>query len=82
VIHTDQGFIRAIIDASREPPVVTKRLWFDPPDFVETAGLSHQVTPDGRLIYVRPEPRVPGRYLRVVPTWVAQMKRAVDEANR
>jgi hypothetical protein len=69
VIHTDQGFIRAIIDASREPHVVT-------------AGLSHQVTPDGRLIYVRPEPRVPGRYLRVVPTWVAQMKRAVDEANR
>jgi hypothetical protein len=33
-------------------------------------------------VYVQGAPEVPVRYFRVIPNWVARMKRAVDEAKR
>ena len=49
---------------------------------VATAGPSSMPTADGRIVYVRGAAEVPVRYFRVVPNWVAKMKRAVDEATR
>jgi len=34
------------------------------------------------VVYVEGDEERPIPYLRVVPHWVEQMKRAVDEANR
>jgi Tol biopolymer transport system component len=73
---------RATLDFSGGVPVATRSRWVSEPGYVETAGQSYQVMPDGRDLYVRSEEDEPKRYLRVVPNWVAQMKRAVDEANR
>jgi hypothetical protein len=52
------------------------------PDFLDTAGQSYQLTPDGRVLYVRAPTDEPKRYLRVAPHWTEQMERAVDAANR
>lgn len=73
---------RARIVSAGDPPVIETVHWLDHPDFRETEGQSFQMSPDGRVIYVRGAAEVPVRYLRVVPGWVEQMKRAVDEANR
>jgi hypothetical protein len=40
------------------------------------------VTPDDEVIYLQTPDRIDVSYLRVVPGWVDEMKRAVDEANR
>ena len=74
--------IRASVDNSSGPPVVTRRSWVRLPGFIDTAGQSYQLTPDGRVLYVRGARNEPMRYLRVIPNWVTRMERAVDEANR
>ena len=56
--------------------------WFDGPRFVGIAAGGFGLTPDGRVVYKEGAEITPARYLRVVPNWVAQMKRAVDEANK
>ena len=76
------GLIRVPIHASRDQPVGEARLWFSDPLYLETAGPSLTVTPDGGLMYVQGLGELASGYVRVVPNWVAQMKRAVDEANR
>jgi tRNA A-37 threonylcarbamoyl transferase component Bud32 len=85
-IYSQMGDVKSIhrarIVSSGGVPVIERRHWLDLPDFRETEGQSFQATPDGRVIYVRGAPESPVRYLRVVPNWVDQMKRAVDEANR
>ena len=52
------------------------------PEFVETAGQSFTLSPDGRVVYVRGSAEQPVRYLRIIPHWVERMKWAVDEANK
>ena len=47
-----------------------------------TNGFSSQLSVDGRVIYLQADIEAPVRLLRVVPNWVAKMKRAVDEANK
>jgi tRNA A-37 threonylcarbamoyl transferase component Bud32 len=74
--------LRIGMDASRPSPVFTRLGTIGMPGYVETAGLSYGLTPDGRILYVRTAKDEPKRFLRVVPDWVAQMKQAVDEANR
>jgi len=69
------------LDFSGTSPVAARSRTVPLPDFTDTAGQSYQLTPDGRHLYIRTVPVVPRRYLRVVPDWVDQMKRAVDEAN-
>ncbi|HXI19996.1 MAG TPA: hypothetical protein VNH46_02870, partial [Gemmatimonadales bacterium] len=73
---------RVTIDASGGAPVFRKRVWAALPDYVGTAGQSAQLTPDGRVLYVRSADLEPRPFLTVVPNWVRQMERAVDEANR
>ena len=74
--------IRASVDVSGATPVIARRKWMDLPGFIDTAGESYKLTPDGRVLYVRGARDEPKRYLRVIPDWATQMKRAVDEANR
>jgi serine/threonine-protein kinase len=57
------------------------RRWFTDPRFSDTPGWSQHLTRNGELIYVQGPVRTGASYLRVVPNWVAAMKRAVDEAQ-
>ena len=75
-------FDRFSIDASSRPPRITRRPWFDVPQFVSIAAGGFALTSDGAVVYKEGAEIEPARYLRVVPNWVTQMKRAVDEANR
>ena len=77
----ETSIMRARMDVSGEAPVFTTRLWTTLPEYLETAGPSTGLTPDGRIMYVQGAKAEPVRFLRVVPGWVARMKRAVDEVN-
>ena len=76
------GIDRLTINTSAEPPEVVRRPWLELPGFLETAGQSVTLAPDGRVVYVRGAEDTPVPYLRVIPGWVDRMRRAVDEANR
>ncbi|HSG08160.1 MAG TPA: protein kinase [Longimicrobiales bacterium] len=73
---------RVSVDPSANPPVRNLGWWADAPEFRDTNGPSFATAPGGGLMYLQGAPARPASYLRVVPDWVAQMKRAVDEANR
>jgi serine/threonine-protein kinase len=72
----------ASLRAGTDPPMSGMREWYVTPLLTESPGRTFTVTPDAGVIYVQGPPRRTGTYLRVVPNWVEQMKRAVDEANR
>ncbi len=84
VFRTSEGqrFERTTITASAENPVGSVRRWLDSARVLGTNGFSSQLSVDGRVIYLQADLEAPVRSLRVVPNWVAKMKRAVDEANR
>jgi hypothetical protein len=52
------------------------------PRFADTPGWSTATMPDGEVVYLQSPSENLGSYLRVIPGWVKQMKRAVDAANR
>jgi serine/threonine-protein kinase len=82
-VTDDEGhFERIAVDASVRPPRITRRPWFDAPRFVVIASGGFSLAPDGRVVYKEGSEIAPARYLRVVPNWVDQMKRAVAEAKR
>ncbi len=58
------------------------RQWFFDPRFVDTPGQSYTISPEGGAACVQGPERWTTTYLRVMPNWVEQMKRAVDEANQ
>jgi serine/threonine-protein kinase len=80
----DRGgsFYRVTVGDNANRPVGVPRLWFSDPRFSDTPGLSYEVIGDGTLMYMQEPEQKPAAYLRVIPNWVEQMKRAVDEANR
>jgi hypothetical protein len=63
-------------------PVEGPLPWVMAMRILDTAGESYAVTSDGGVIYAMGAPYTPAGFVRVVPDWVRQMKRAVDEANR
>jgi eukaryotic-like serine/threonine-protein kinase len=73
---------RTRIDPAASSPVGAKELIARDPRFADTPGWSLATTPLGELIYLQSPSENVGFYLRVIPNWVSQMKRAVDEANR
>jgi hypothetical protein len=73
---------RARIDPAARSPVAGKELVIRDPRFADTPGWSTAYTPAGELIYLQSPSENLGFYLRVIPNWVEQMKRAVDAANR
>ena len=62
-------------------PLGPATLWGRDPRFSDTSGWSNRSTHDGGIIYVQAPAEVNAPYLRVVPNWVAQMKKAVADAN-
>jgi len=73
---------RTRIDSNSSPPVGSKELIARDPRFADTPGWSLATSPGGELIYLQSPSENLGFYLRVIPNWVKQMKRAVDAANR
>jgi hypothetical protein len=69
------------ITPGSNPPFEPPRRWFNDPQFMNTYYRSHVHTADGQEIYLRGSGRNTGSYLRVIPGWVKQMERAVDEAK-
>jgi len=83
VVISDKAQLdRITVDASVQPPRISRRSWFGAARFVGIAAGGFGLTPDGRVVYKQGSEIAPARYLRVIPDWVAQMKRAVAEANR
>jgi hypothetical protein len=58
------------------------RRYFLDPLIVGTMGFWHRAVPNGGIMYVQGPAKTTATYLRVVPNWVAKMKRAVDSAGR
>ena len=56
-------------------------LWGRDPRFSDTPGWSNRSSHDGGIIYVQGPAQVTGNHFRIIPNWVAQMKRAVDGAK-
>ena len=72
----------ARIDAASGEPVGAATFWARDPRFSDTPGWSNRPSHDGGIIYLQGPAQVSSPYLRVVPNWVARMRRAVDAANR
>jgi len=70
------------IDHASGSPVGPRQLVTQDPRFVDTPGWSFAFTGDGDLVYLQSPAGDAGHYLRVVPGWLRQIKRVVDEANR
>ena len=85
--HRSAGVIaasiyRTRIDPNASAPVGSKELIARDPRFADTPGWSLAPTAGGDVIYLQSPSENLGFYLRVIPDWVKQMKRAVDAANR
>jgi serine/threonine-protein kinase len=63
-------------------PVGAPTFWGRDARFSDTSGWSNRPSHDGGIIYVQGPEQTSTTYLRVMPDWVAGMKRAVDAANR
>lgn len=59
----------------------TPEPWFTDVRFADTPGESFISAGDRTIIY-KQSPSEAANHLRVIPGWVEQMKRAVDEADR
>jgi hypothetical protein len=84
LVFWDEGgtFYRTTLGEGPNAHAGTPILWHSDPRFSDTPGSSYKVTRSGGLVYVQEPEQKPAAYLRVIPNWVEQMKRAVDEANR
>ena len=67
---------RAHRRAHREPELLMSE-----PRWSDTPGPSYLIMPGGDIVYLRAPEENNGHYVRVIPDWVAQMKRAVDAAG-
>jgi hypothetical protein len=56
-------------------------LWFSDPRFSDTLGQSWEPTSDGRAIYLRGPANITSAYLRVVPGWLDNARRAARLAR-
>jgi serine/threonine-protein kinase len=75
-------WFRARIDPGTTDVVGAPQQWLRDPRFADTPGWSQRVTRDGSLLYLQGPEQTRAMFVRVIPHWVAQMKRAVAEANR
>ena len=73
---------RMRIGPDASSPVGSRELISRDPRFADTPGWSTATTTNGELIYLQSPSENLGFYVRVIPGWVDQMKRAVDAANQ
>ncbi|MDX1579961.1 MAG: hypothetical protein R3266_15865, partial [Gemmatimonadota bacterium] len=83
VLHLPSG---ELFTATRTPdaerPFAPPELRFDDPRRGESPGWSLAVTADDRILHLVSPDQPSIDYVRVIPGWVDEMKRAVDQANR
>jgi hypothetical protein len=79
---TAAGFLRVRIEPGAASPIGRREQITRDSRFNDTPGWSHAYTTSGDLIYLQSPAETLGYYLRVVPGFVKEMKRAVDAANR
>ncbi len=77
-----QTFDRVRRDGPADAPVGRRDVLLTDPRFIDTPGWSHAVMPGGDAVYLQATAENLGYYVRVIPNWVREMKRAVDAANR
>ncbi|HEX7918362.1 MAG TPA: hypothetical protein VF454_03115, partial [Gemmatimonadales bacterium] len=69
------------VDPLTGEPRGAPKKWGEDPRFSDTSGWSNRPTWDGGILYVQGPAQLETTYLRVIPGWLGQMKRAVDAAN-
>jgi hypothetical protein len=80
--RTGTFWYKVRFDGQSERPHSEPEIWFSDPLFIDTWLRSQVLSPDGSVVYLRGAGQSTASYLRVIPNWVRQMKRAVDEVNR
>ncbi len=76
------AIMRVRIEPSSGNPVGPRETITRDARFADTPGWSFALTRDGEPVYLQSPSENLGYYVRVVPNWVAQMQRTVEEANR
>jgi hypothetical protein len=79
---TGAAFHRVGIEPGGTSPIGRREVIIRDPRFNDTPGWSLAPTNAGGLIYLQSPSENLGYYVRIIPDWVAQLKRAVDEANQ
>jgi hypothetical protein len=77
-----QTWYLARVGAGENPVVEAPRVWLRDPRFSDTKQRSHQLAPDGGLIYLRGSGESTATYLRVIPDWVSQAMELVGGADQ
>jgi len=72
----------ARVDPETGEPLGAATFWARDPRFSDTSGWSNRPDHRGGILYVQSPEQASPTFLRVIPNWVSQMKRAVEEANR
>ncbi len=70
------------VDPDTGEPQGAPTFWARDPRFSDTSGWSNRLGHDRGIIYLQGPEQTSASYLRVIPNWVAQMKAAVDGADR
>jgi hypothetical protein len=76
------SWFRARIDAGTTDMVGSPQRWLRDARFADTPGWSNRILRDGSLLYLQGPEQTRAAFVRVIPRWTSQMKRAVDAANR
>ena len=76
------GLYSVTVDPEQDPPFEDPELIVADAHFADTPGQSFEILRDGDIVYKRSPTENLGYYVRVVPGFVDEMKRRVDEANR
>jgi hypothetical protein len=69
------------VDPATGEPRGAPEPWARDPRFSDTGGWSNRPSRDGGIIYLQGPAETSGSYLRVIPGWVAQARRAVAESR-
>ncbi|MEJ2239113.1 MAG: BTAD domain-containing putative transcriptional regulator [Gemmatimonadales bacterium] len=83
VYRTGDVWYKVRMGGSEQYPDIKPEFWFRDALFVDTWMRSQAAHPDGSIIYVQGTTgRNTASFIRVVPKWMEQVKRAVAEENR
>jgi serine/threonine protein kinase len=81
-VSSGAGLYSVTIDPARDPPFEGPESIVSDAHFADTPGQSFEIMPDGDVVYKRSPTESLGYYVRVIPGFVEDMKRRVDDANR
>jgi hypothetical protein len=82
VYRTGTSWYKVRVRGSDARPYSEPESWFRDALFVDTWMRSQVAHPDGSIIYVRGTGRSTSSFIRVIPNWMEQVRKAVASANR